>query len=98
MNRRGGELLVQAWMRNHRQAFGCLHAPRKGECALGVLHLNLHTSRREAVSCWLAGTPNAYSEVRRAFDISEHEEGTIESGNDVEHWDFLTIARKFERS
>ena len=55
MNDDARELLVAAALRGHKQTRGNFHALGGGECALGVLHLTFHRTRRAAVRCWLRG-------------------------------------------
>ena len=102
MNDTARELLVQAALNGHKQIKGQMHdyGFNEGECALGILHLALHHTRKAAIACnsssqaTLSMKANSYMEVQKAFDISREDANTIINKNDEAGWDFLTISRK----
>jgi hypothetical protein len=99
MNDRAREALVAAALSGHPQDTGQWHSP-KGECALGVLHIEMHGSREKALRCNQLVPLNPgksggqHSHLKDAFDLSRAEASQIVKANDVLRWDFLTISRK----
>jgi hypothetical protein len=74
---------------------------QSGECAIGVLHLSVHSNRREAIACRrshvMVGQPS-WHECRffALYDISDEDFTAINRLNDSEGLDFIGIARKME--
>lgn len=104
MNAIGENALVQAALHKVRQSRKTLHDNNGRHCALGVIHLDAHNGNKtEAFACfqkfyWEHLLTDSYGSMpchflRRA-GISREEAEDIESMNDNDGLDFLTIARK----
>ena len=77
MNDEARALLVAAALRKHTQVRYMWHHPIEGECALGVLHLEMHATRTEAVACLgpgahvTADTIACWRKLHTRFGISD---------------------------
>lgn len=94
MNDRAREVLVAAALAGHRQIKYFMHFPGDlGDCALGVLHLALHQTRKEACDC-MSTRGKSTRELQEAYALTRKDYGDITEANDDLGWDLLTIARK----
>lgn len=99
MNDEAREVLVAAALRGHRQVRQLHASIGEGECAMGLLHLERHSNRAEAVACAsMAGREESslgpcIRAVEASYGISGREGIEIRALNDSGA-DFLTIARK----
>lgn len=99
MEEKWREILVEAALKGHKQGYCHLHSfDIEEDCALGIIHISLHSSREEAVKCSLnCDIRISHKEefLKLGLDGKAIE---IMRRNDVLREDFLTIARKTGRN
>ena len=97
MNELAREVFVKAALAQHEQIHMAWHnyLDKAGECAMGLLHLEMHETRKQALVCfYTAGSRiKCIPRLMRKFGLSQRDCGEIARRNDRGE-DWITIARK----